>query len=86
MRKVFGCIAFLSFLYVLGTVGAIEQNMADLGGGTIRGAIGIAVMWVTTWLAGGFDPYEPQKKSRPRCSRPQDCKPQKLNPIVPQQF
>ena len=55
MKKVFGTIAILSFLFLLGTVGAVEQDMIPLGTGVIRVVVGLASLWLFTWLAGGFD-------------------------------
>ena len=55
MKKVFGTIAFLSFLFLLGTVGSVEQDMIPLGTGVIRMIVGFASLWLFTWLAGGFD-------------------------------
>ena len=77
MKKVFGTIAILSFLFLLGTVGSVEQDMIPLGTGVIRMVAGLAAFWLFTWLAGGsdysytFDEYE---ESRPRCSRPKGGK------------
>ena len=55
MKKVFGTIAILSFLFLLGTVGSVEQDMIPLGTGVIRMVAGLAACWLFTWLAGGFD-------------------------------
>ena len=55
MKKVFGTIAILSFLFLLGTVGSVEQDMIPLGTGVIRMVAGLAAFWLFTWLAGGFD-------------------------------
>ena len=55
MKKVFGTIAFLSFLFLLGTVGSVEQDMIPLGTGVIRMVVSFASLWLFTWLAGGFD-------------------------------
>ena len=55
MKKVFGTIAFLSFMFLLGTVGAVEQDMIPLGTGGIRMVVGLASLWLFTWLTGGFD-------------------------------
>ena len=55
MKKVFGIIAILSFLFLLGTVGSMEQDMIPLGTGVIRMVVGLASFWLFTWLAGGFN-------------------------------
>ena len=55
VKKVFGTIAILSFLFLLGTVGSVEQDMIPLGTGVIRMVAGLAAFWLFTWLAGGFD-------------------------------
>ena len=55
MKKVFGTIAILSFLFLLGTVGSVEQDMIPLGTGVIRMVAGLAAFWLFTWLACGFD-------------------------------
>lgn len=36
MKKVFGVLAFLSFFYLLGVVGAVEQDAMALGAGMVR--------------------------------------------------
>ena len=55
VKKVFGAIAILSFLFLLGTVGSVEQDMIPIGTGVIRMVAGLAAFWLFTWLAGGFD-------------------------------
>ena len=55
VKKVFGTIAILSFLFLLGTVGSVEQDMIPIGTGVIRMVVGLAAFWLFTWLAGGFD-------------------------------
>lgn len=55
MKKVFGTIAILSFLFLLETVGSVEQDMIPLGTGVICMAAGLAAFGLFTWLAGGFD-------------------------------
>lgn len=42
MKKVFGVLAFLSFFYLLGVVGAVEQDTMALGAGMVRMGIGLA--------------------------------------------
>ena len=55
MKKIFAILAFLSFLFLLGTVGSVEQDMIPLGTGVIRMVAGLVSIWLFTWLAGGFD-------------------------------
>ena len=55
MKKVFGTIAILSFLFLLGTVGSVEQDMIPLGTGVICMVAGLSAFGLFTWLAGGFD-------------------------------
>lgn len=67
MKKVFGCLAMLSFLFLLGTVGSVEQDMMTLGAEVIRMVIGFVLMWLFTWLSGGFDysyTYDEDEESR----------------------
>lgn len=75
MKKIFGTIAFLSFLFLLGTVGSVEQDMIPLGTGVIRMVVGLAAFWLFTWLAGRFDySFDEDEESRPRCCRPKGGK------------
>ena len=77
MKNVFGTIAILSFMFLLGTVGSVEQDMIPLGTGVICMVVGLASLWLFTWLAGGFDysyTFDEDKESRPRCSRPKGGK------------
>ncbi len=55
MKKVFGILAFLSFFFVLGTVGAIECDMIAPCTGFIRAMLGIVVMAVFAKIAGAFE-------------------------------
>lgn len=64
MKKVFGTIAFLSFLFLLGTVGSVEQDTIPLGTGVIRMIAGLAAFWLFTWLAGGFNYSTPSMKTK----------------------
>ena len=66
LKKVFGTLAFLSFMFLLGTVGSIECDMMPLSNGVLRMAFGLAGFWLFTWLAGGFEPYPYDAESRPR--------------------
>lgn len=76
MKKVFGVLALLAFLFALGTVGAIEQDMVGLAEGFVRAAICIALMWLFGWLAGGFNPpdYAEDQKEPPKGRNPKDGK------------
>ena len=59
MKKLFGVLAFLSFFWLLGVVGAIEQDMM---------ALALACFYVFCKLSGAFDPVPRKRKSRPRCA------------------
>lgn len=77
MKKVFGTIAFLSFLFLLGTVGSVEQGMTSLSTGVIRMLVSFGSFVLFAWLAGGFDcsyTFDEDEESRPRCSRPKGGK------------
>ena len=56
-KKAFGSFAFLMFLLVYGTVGAVECNTISLFEGTIRSIIFLALWVLFTYLAGGFENY-----------------------------
>ena len=50
MKKVFGVLAFLSFFYLLGVVGAVEQDTMALGAGMVHmGTVmfGIVSLWTS---------------------------------------
>lgn len=66
VKRIFGILAFLSFMFLLGTVGAVEQDMVALGTGTIRMIFGLVGFGLFTWLAGGFEPYPYDEENRPR--------------------
>ena len=66
MKRVFGTLAFLSFFWLLGLVGAIEQNMMALGTETLYMVIALALFYVFCKLAGAFDPYIPPEKEKPQ--------------------
>lgn len=79
MRKFFGVLAFLSFFFLYGVVGAIEQDMMELGTGMIYCTVALCCFGLFTWLAGGFDysytyDEDEYEESRPRCSRPKGGK------------
>ncbi|GEM_PF-6876704 len=53
-RTVCGALAFLSFLFMYGSIGAIECGTASIARGTIQ-ALFFAAAWVMfTYLAVGF--------------------------------
>lgn len=68
MKRVFGTLAFLSFFWLLGLVGAIEQNMMALGTGTLYMVIALALFYVFCKLAGAFYPPQKRKSRRRECS------------------
>jgi len=61
-RKVFGTLAFLSFFYILGVVGAVEQDTMALGAGMVRMGIGLGCFWLFCELSGAFEPIPPRKR------------------------
>ena len=75
MKKVFGTLAVLSFFYILGVVGAVEQDTMTLGAGMVRMGIGYGCFWLFCGLSGAFESIPPRKrKSRPRSSSPESGK------------
>lgn len=82
MKKVFGALAFLSFFFLLGTAGAVEQGIISLGPGTVRMVVSLATFGLFCKLSGAFEPYVyEEKKSRPRCSRPKGGKRKSSNKV-----
>lgn len=63
-KTVFGVIAFVMFFLMLGTVGAIEQDMIPLLQGMIRTFAFMALWVLFSWLAGAFEPTP--ERSEPR--------------------
>lgn len=61
MRKFFGVLAFLSFFWLYGTIGAVEQNMLSLGTGTIHMVLALTCFYVFCKLAGAFYPTQKRK-------------------------
>ncbi len=60
-RTLTGSIAFIMFLLIIGTVGAVECDTLPLFEGTIRLII-FLVLWVLfTYLAGGFEEYSERR-------------------------
>lgn len=62
MKKIFGTLAFLSFFYILGAVGGVEQGIMPLGAGIIRANIGFACFWLFCKMSGAFYPAPPRKR------------------------
>ena len=73
MRKVSGFLAVASFFWLYGAIGAVEQDMLSLGTGTIHMVLALTCFYVFCKLAGAFYPTQ-KKKSRSRCSRPENGK------------
>lgn len=44
-KKISGALAFLSFFYTLGAVGAVEHDKLSLAAGTVSIFIGIVCFW-----------------------------------------
>ena len=61
MKKVFGVLAFLSFFYLLGVVGAVEQDTMALGTGMVRMGIGLGCFWLFCELSGILPRREKEK-------------------------
>ena len=51
MKKVFGVLAFLSFFYLLGVVGGVEQNSLSLSAGISRMFLGFSLFHLFGRLA-----------------------------------
>lgn len=62
MKKVFGTLAFLSFFYILGVAGAVEQNTMALGAGMICMGIGLGCFWLFCELSGAIYPARREKE------------------------
>ena len=56
MRKVFGILSAVSFLYALGICGGIETDSIDLWPGFVRAIIGMLLFGLFAWFAGAFEP------------------------------
>ena len=70
-KTVCGVIAFFMFFVLLGTVGAVEQNMVPLAEGTARmfAALGLWVFF--TWQSGAFDySHERSEPCEVQCENP----------------
>ena len=55
MKKFFGVLAVLCFVCVIGTAGAVDQNMTTLSRGCVQMALFLAGFAGFTKLAGGFE-------------------------------
>ena len=62
MKKVFGTLALLSFLYTLGVVGGVEQNTMSLGVGVIHMGVSVGLFWLFCKLSGAFYPAPSRKR------------------------
>nr|DAE90549.1 MAG TPA: hypothetical protein [Caudoviricetes sp.] len=62
MKKVFEVLAFLSFFYLLGVVGAVEQDTMALGTGIIHMGVSLGCFWLFCKLSGAFSPAPPRKR------------------------
>lgn len=62
MKKFFGVLAFLSFFYLLGVVGAVEQDTMAFGAGMVHMAIGLGCFRLFCELSGAFYPAPPRKR------------------------
>ena len=55
MKEFFGVLCLTAFIFCLGTVGAMEQDMIDLLPGTIRAFAFLGLAALFGKLAGAFD-------------------------------
>lgn len=55
MKKLYGTLAVLCFLCTIGSIGAVEQNVATLAHGTVQTVIFLALFVLFTYLGGGFE-------------------------------
>lgn len=46
MKKVYVALAFLSFLYAFGVIGAVERETISAGAGVLRVSIGLGYFWL----------------------------------------
>ena len=70
-KTVFGAIAFVMFLLMVGTAGAIENDAVPLLPGTIRLFAFLGLWAFFSDLAGAFDYTEPERR-KPREVRRED--------------
>ena len=66
MKKICGILAVLSFLYVLGTVGGMEQDTMNLSAGTLRVCLGLGCFWMFCELSGAVGSAPPPRKRKSR--------------------
>ena len=62
MKKVFEVLAFLSFFYLFGVVGSVEQDTMALGTGIIHMGVSLGCFWLFCKLSGAFYPAPPRKR------------------------
>jgi len=63
MKKLFGVLAFLMLVYIIGSAGALDQNTVSLGRGILQMFAGMIVFALLCWLAGGFGYMKEVKKA-----------------------
>lgn len=61
MKKVYVALAFLSFLYAFGVIGAVERETISAGAGVLRVSIGLGCFWQFCELSGAFKSISPRK-------------------------
>lgn len=54
-RRVCGALAVLSFFFLLGSAGALEQDMVTIPQAIVQMAVGLGAFALFAWLAGGFE-------------------------------
>lgn len=64
MKKVFGTIAILSFLFLLGTVGSVEQDMIPLGTGLFAWSLALPPFGCSHGLPVGLITPIPSMKTK----------------------
>ena len=69
MKSIFGAIAGFAFLFLIYTVGALENNSISLMQSAVQSAVALAGMFGFTYLAGGFKENQNQsnKGGSPPC-------------------
>ena len=55
MKKIFGVIAWIGFLGLIGTAGGMEQNLIGLGQAILYIALFLILFIGGIYLAGGFE-------------------------------
>ena len=61
-RTMFRILTFLSLFYILGVVGAVEQDTMALGAGMVRMSIGLGCFWLFSELSGAFESITSRKR------------------------